>query len=370
VYLRSLHLQHFRNYGEAHLAFTAGKTILVGENAQGKTNVLEAVQLLATGRSLRALRDREMIRHGVEEGRIGATVERRGVTFDLEIILRSGRRRTLRLNGETQRRQADVLGYLNCVSFSSLDLDLVRGGPEARRHWLDGILLQIEPVYVGLIEQYQQVLQQRNALLRQGGDLNPEQLLPWDALLIRLGSQVSRRRHRLIARLAPLAAHWHGAISGEREQLHLAYRPRHPFSSDDPQAVQEAFAAELARRAALERLRGSTLVGPHRDEVDLTIDTVPARQYGSQGQQRTLVLALKLAELDLIEQVAGEVPLLLLDDVLAELDLKRQDQLLGAIGDRVQTVVTTTHLGQFDSQWLRSATVLSVHAGSIAPQTA
>lgn len=365
MFLRSLQLRDFRNYADETIGFTSPKTILVGNNAQGKSNVLEAMQLLATGRSTRTQRDRELIFQGRDQGRIGALVERLDTAVEIELILRVGQRRIVRLNGETQRRASDVLGHLNCVSFSSLDLDLVRGSPETRRDWIDSILLQIEPVYSGLLDQYAQILQQRNALLRQEGEKRLEQLPFWNEPLIRAGSQIIRRRHRVLQRLSPLAQRWHGAISGGNERFDLRYLPTVADWEDTPQGVQTAFAAVLETRESLELLRGTTLVGPHRDEVELAIDTAPARQFGSQGQQRTLVLALKLAELELLEQVTGEVPLLLLDDVLAELDLQRQDQLLTAIGDRVQTLVTTTHLGLFESQWLSSATVLNVHRGSI-----
>ncbi|UFP96391.1 DNA replication/repair protein RecF [Gloeobacter morelensis] len=369
MFLRSVQLRDFRNYAEADLELTSPKTILVGDNAQGKSNLLEAVQLLATGRSTRALRDRELIAQGKEQARVAAAVERLGDTVELEMILRAGKRRTVRVGGETRRTQVEALGYLHCVSFSSLDLDLVRGAPETRRDWLDGILLQLEPVYTNLLAQFVQALHQRNALLR-NPELSPEALaeqLPfWDDLLVRAATPVMRRRHRLIERLAPLARRWHGSISGGRETFAVRYQPQISFEQEDAQSVQQALQELLKEKRTLEGRRGTSLVGPHRDEVDLRIDEIPARQFGSQGQQRTLVLALKLAELELLEQVTGEAPLLLLDDVLAELDLHRQDQLLGAIQERVQTIVTTTHLSLFDSQWLQSATVLTIERGRIA----
>ncbi|AGY57821.1 DNA replication/repair protein RecF [Gloeobacter kilaueensis] len=373
MFLQSLQLHDFRNYAELALDLSSAKTILVGDNAQGKSNLLEAVQLLATGRSSRALRDRELVTQGKEQSRVAARIERLGGTVELELILRAGKRRTVRLGGETQRTQAEALGYLNCVSFSSIDLDLVRGAPETRRDWLDGILLQLEPIYTSLLAQYLQVLHQRNALLRRtdlSSEALAEQLPLWDDLLTRHATPVMRRRHRLLLRLAPLAQHWHRAISGGRENFAIHYQPQIAFEREDAQSVQQALTELLAQKQALEVRRGTSLVGPHRDEVELTIDGIPARQFGSQGQQRTLVLALKLAELNLLEQVTGEVPLLLLDDVLAELDLHRQDQLLGAIGERVQTIVTTTHLGLFDSQWLHSATVLTIKQGQVHPDGA
>lgn len=372
MYLRFLHLWHFRNYREQEITFDAPKTILVGENAQGKTNLLEAVELLATLRSRRASRDRELVYQEERQAQIAATVERLGVAHELVMELRSSGRRSLKVDGQVLHRQADFLGQVNAVVFSSLDLELVRGGPEARRNWLDGVLLQLEPVYLGLVEQYRQILRQRNALLKQdpaaAGD-KFSQMAFWDAQLATTGSRIMRRRARLLQRLEPLAAHWHRVISGGRETLTLTYRPQVPLPDPQasPEVIQAQFLAEIRAKAAAEHSLGSSLVGPHRDEVELCINGVAARAYGSQGQQRTLVLALKLAELELIEQVVRDPPLLLLDDVLAELDLHRQNQLLEAIQERVQTLVTTTHLGSFDAGWLKAAQILQVQGGQLFP---
>lgn len=416
MYLKTLHLRHFRNYADRAIAFRAPKTIVVGENAQGKTNLLEAVELAATLRSRRVSRDADLIQTGQTRGQIQVELLREAGPADASLTLHQRGRRVVRVNGETLRRQMDLLGLLNAVPFSSLDLDLVRGGPQQRRSWLDGLLVQLEPIYAHLWQQYDRVLKQRNALLRQrakalrdvalggretpavprgeepGGaasgdpDRQPAGALPdlalWDAQLAAAGARVVRRRARAIARLAPLARAWQARIAGDggdgdREVLSVDYAPSLAIApevgpdlrqGDGPEAtaaVQAAFLDQLQAKAAAERYQGTTLVGPHRDDVAFSIDGAPARQYGSQGQQRTLVLALKLAELELIETVVGEPPLLLLDDVLAELDLNRQNQLLDAIESRFQTLLTTTHLGAFDAQWLREAQILTVKAGEI-----
>ncbi|MEO0828774.1 MAG: DNA replication/repair protein RecF [Cyanobacteria bacterium J06639_16] len=374
MYLQRLHLRHFRNYQEQWVEFHAPKTILVGDNAQGKSNLLEAVELLATLKSHRTSRDRDLVQDNVQTGQISATLQRDLTTTEMALILRQGSRRTAILNGEKLRRQMDFLGTLNAVQFSSLDLDLVRGGPGERRLWIDTLLTQLEPVYAHILGQYNHALKQRNALLRQAsevesaGDTIPidsTQLALWDAQLATLGSRVIRRRSRVIDRLAPIAHHWHDLISGGTEILAVEYAPNVPLEADEPAVVQAAFLDKIRQRAVAEQHQHTSLVGPHRDDVDFLINNTPARQYGSQGQQRTLVLSLKLAELKLIEAVVGEPPLLLLDDVLAELDLNRQNQLLDAIQDRFQTLITTTHLGSFDAQWLDSSQVLTVKAGAI-----
>jgi DNA replication and repair protein RecF len=375
MYLQSLYLQNFRNYTDQWVEFNAPKTILVGQNAQGKSNLLEAIELLATLKSHRTSRDRDLIQGGQETGLIKARLERNYVEQELALTLRQSGRKNLSLNQENVRRQFDFLGVINAVQFSCLDLDIVRGAPEVRRHWLDTLLIQLEPIYSHILTQYQHILKQRNALLKklrqqqeESQPLNTfdlEQLPLWDQQLAEMGSRVSRRRARVLTRLAPLAQAWHQQISGQTEFLAIAYEPNIVWPEDDPQSVQQAFLAKIEQRRIAEQQLGASVVGPHRDEIALSINQTPAKSYGSQGQQRTLVLALKLAELSLIEEVVGEPPLLLLDDVLAELDLQRQNQLLAVIQDRFQTLITTTHLQGFDDQWRKASQILTVQGGQI-----
>ncbi|MDX2255812.1 MAG: DNA replication/repair protein RecF [Pseudanabaenaceae cyanobacterium bins.39] len=374
MYLSSLQIQHFRNYGNQSIAFTTPKTVIVGNNAQGKSNLLEAVLLLATMRSHRVSKDRDLVKNGEAIAEIKAICQRSPSqgTYPVELVMRmrlSGKR-SLQVNGITQTKNLDFLGNLNAVMFSSLDLDLVRGSPEHRRNWLDTVLIQLEPIYITLLHQYQQVLRQRNALLKgiKQGNIayDPQQMALWDAQLVTTGTRLMRRRSRMLARITPIARHWHQAISGGHEYLEISYVPKFSFIENAAlEDIHQAFFDAILQKSFVERHQGISLVGPHRDEVSLTINQTPAREYGSQGQQRTLVLALKLAELELLETVIGEPPLLLLDDVLAELDLQRQDHLLNAIGDRIQTLITTTHLGSFDAHWLNSAKVFQIEQGKI-----
>ena len=414
MYLKTLHLRQFRNYLDQKVAFDAPKTILVGNNAQGKSNLLEAVELLSTLKSHRVGRDRDLILDSKPIGQIDATLDRLTGAIDLSLTLRSQSRRTCKLNGEPLRRHLDFLSVLNVVQFSCLDLDLVRGGPEGRRNWIDRLVIQLEPIYAHILQQYNQILRQRNALLKQSREIRKEQfsqsfdkipflspespepentedfptphspfpipnsqspiksseLALWDAQLATAGARVIRRRDRILERLMPLARNWHASISGSAEVLDVKYDANievgpELIAKDNLEGVRQAFLEKIQQRAIAEQFQGTTLVGPHRDDITFTINNTPARQYASQGQQRTLVLALKLAELQLIEEVVGEAPLLLLDDVLAELDLSRQNQLLETIQERFQTLITTTHLGAFDSQWLRQTQILSVVSGQI-----
>lgn len=373
MYLKDLHLRSFRNYSDRKVEFTAQKTILVGNNAQGKSNLLEAVELLSTLKSHRSSRDRDLVQENADTAQIEATIKRAYSTIELGVILRRQGRRTVSLNQENLRRQIEFLGNLNTVQFSSLDLDLVRGGPGCRRDWIDTLLIQLEPIYAYILQQYDRILKQRNALLkslrdRGYGNTNSDlsQLKLWDEQLAEMGSRVTRRRARVLERLTPIARIWHDNISGGTENLDIIYASNINWLEDDPTHVKEVFLAKIEQRSIAEQQLGATIVGPHRDEIDLYINNTLARSYGSQGQQRTLVLALKLAELKLIEEVVGEAPLLLLDDVLAELDPNRQNQLLNAIGDRFQTLITTTHINSFDDRWLKDSQILSVKAGKIS----
>ncbi len=367
MYLNRLHLRNFRNYHEQEINFSAPKTILLGDNAQGKSNLLEAVELLSTLRSHRVTRDRDLVLEGQPESKITAQLTRQHGSIDLALTLREKGRRTATLNHENVKRQLDFLGVLNAVEFSSLDLDLVRGNPETRRQWLDALLFQIEPIYAHILHEYQRVLKQRNSLLKQSEHrtLDPAELELWNHQSIVTGTKVIRRRARILDRLAPIAQMWHSKISKDTERLEIKYRPNIETILFTPEAIYQGFVERMELRRAAEYSLGTTLVGPHRDEIEFTIDRTPAKAYGSQGQQRTLVLALKLAELELIEQIVGEPPLLLLDDVLAELDLTRQDRLLSVIEDRFQTLITTTHLGAFDAKWLDSSQILHVRSGSV-----
>jgi len=368
MYLQSLELRHFRNYQEQKVEFTAPKTILVGNNAQGKSNLLESVELLATLRSHRLGKDRDFIQEGAEIAQVSAILERITGVNDLTLHLRRNGRRSVAINGEKVRRQMDFLGILNAVEFSSLDLELVRGSPAIRRTWLDTLLVQLEPLYAHILHQYNQVLRQRNAFLKtsqqKGIKNHNSELAIWDAQLVTTGIKVMRRRNRAIQRLAPIATNWHSSISGKTEKLEINYMPNVPILIDEE--LPQFFLDRVQQHSPIELHRGTTLVGPHRDEIELIVNGTPARQYASQGQQRTLVLALKLAELQLIEEVVNDTPLLLLDDVLAELDLSRQNQLLDAIQDRFQTLITTTHLGAFDAQWLNSSQILFVKSGTVS----
>jgi DNA replication and repair protein RecF len=343
---------------------------VIGANGEGKSNLLEAVELLTSLRSHRCSSDPDLIRQGEPASRLRARTSE-GDQLELELRRRGGRR-ALR-NGRSLERLIDLIGPLRCVGFSALDLELVRGEPAGRRQWLDRVVLQLEPIYGALLSRYGRLLRQRSQLLRRGLAAAERGALldAFDQQMALVGTRLHRRRRRALERLEPLARIWQERLGGGREVLELAYR------SGTKLAVEEGAAAageEVWRAALLEQLRlqrseeerlGQCLVGPHRDEIDLLLGGAPARRYGSAGQQRTLVLALKLAELDVVHAVVGEPPLLLLDDVFAELDPRRQTLLLEAVGNGHQCLVSATHLECFNGGWRSDAQVVRMRQGML-----
>jgi len=342
--------------------------LVIGANGEGKSNLLEAVELLTSLRSHRCSSDPDLIRQGEATSRLRALTSE-GDLLELELRRRGGRR-ALR-NGRSLERLIDLIGPLRCVGFSALDLELVRGEPAQRRQWLDRVVLQLEPIYGSLLSRYGRLLRQRSQLLRRG--LAPAErsalLDVFDHQMALVGTRLHRRRRRALERLEPLARLWQERLGGGQEALELAYRSGTKLEAASASDGEEVWRAALLDQLRLQRSEeerlGQCLVGPHRDEIELLLGGVAARRYGSAGQQRTLVLALKLAELDLVHAVVGEPPLLLLDDVFAELDPRRQNLLLEAVGNGHQCLVSATHLECFNGGWRSDAQVVRMHQGSL-----
>jgi len=376
MFLKNIYLSYFRNYIQEEVNFHSNKIIILGNNAQGKSNLLEAIELLSTLKSHRTSREQDFVYKDRVYGQIKANISRNFADYDLGIMLPFKGRRELTLNYEKLSRNLDFLGIVNTVLFSSLDIDLVRGSPEYRRNWVDNLLVQLEPIYSYIIKQYLQVLKQRNALLKSFktrgimtfSSLSKSEELElqlWDDKLVETGCRVMRRRGRVLSKIEPLAKFWHNQISNKTEKLQIIYLPNVEYKENEIEDIQNRIREEINHKRNAEISSGNTLVGPHRDDIDFMINQATAKNYGSQGQQRTLVLSLKLGELQLIEQVVGETPLLLLDDVMAELDLKRQQQLLDSLGNRFQTFITTTHLNYFDNKLLQQAQIIEVEKGKV-----
>jgi DNA replication and repair protein RecF len=346
-----LRVHGFRNYAEATVHFGPGLNIIHGQNAQGKTNLLEAIATLALTRSPRTTTTADLLLWGQDEGLAEADIQRPPADVTLAARFQrdpaSGRvTRTAVIDGKP-RAARSVLGVCPVVLFWPEDLALVRGGPEGRRRFLDVILAQTDPQSAAHMSRYRRVLEQRNALLHQlrNGGGGRDALNGFTSELARHGAWLAQARSRLVVALAPLAATALHELSGQRERIALRYAPSHTaVIADDLAEAEQALMETLRVRAAEEIARGITLAGPHRDDVAIDLDDRAARGSASQGQQRSIVLACKLAEVRYLQDTAGVAPVILLDDVLSELDPGRRAQLLVllAAGGRNQVFVTTT----------------------------
>jgi DNA replication and repair protein RecF len=357
--LRSLRLFNFRNYAELNLELGPGLNVFVGENAQGKTNLLEAVATLLLTRSPRTSTTAELLRWGTDEAAVDAVLARGGLAEALTLRLRRIHESELDGGADSRARIAratsrdghpiaprDLIGRWPVVLFWPDDLQLVKSGPEARRRLLDVLVAQLDRAGADELIRYRRVLEQRNSLLRRlrsegGGGL--DHLSPFDDALVRHGAGIQVARAALIRDLAPLAASALAEISASTDSLDLRYAPHSGGAGDERQAVAGALRHALVLARAEELARGTTVVGPHRDDLEFLVNGRPARSTASQGQQRSAVLATKIAEVRLVTSRAERTPVLLLDDVLSELDPSRREQLLGALSwgeGAPQTLVT------------------------------
>src|SRR6185369_14528777 len=315
VHLAHLRLRDFRNYARLDVDFAPGFHLLLGDNAQGKTNILEAVYLIATLRSFRGVGSAQMVRHGQKGYFVGSQIVAQGERETK--MYWSARERNLTLDSQPVRKLTDYLGVLRTVVFCSEDALLVKGPGRARRRFLDLLLSQTHPVYLPLLQRYAQALRSRNALLKRSL-VDAAALEGFSRELVSAGQEIVRLRHELVPKFSPLARLAYRRISNEAEELRLEYVP----------SVRHDFAVDLAQSQARERTYRSTLIGPHRDELQLLINDRPAGQFGSEGQKRTLAIALKMAQAEYLSGLHGTPPVLLIDDIMGELDLKRRSGLL------------------------------------------
>jgi DNA replication and repair protein RecF len=315
MHVAHLRLRDFRNYARLDVDFTPGFHVLIGGNAQGKTNILEAIYLLATLRSFRGVGGAQMIQHGKKGYFVGSRVVGQG---DHEIKMYwSSAERKLVLNGQPVKKLTDYLGTLSAVVFCTEDLQLIKGAARGRRRFLDLLLAQTFPVYLPTLQRYAQALRSRNAVLKQR-TFDPVALESFSRELITLGDEITKLRRELIPKLSPLARFAYRRIANDAEELRLEYQP----------SIKHDFTVELAKSRERERAYRTTVVGPHRDEVQLLLNDKSAAQFGSEGQKRTLAIALKMAQAEYVTGIQGAPPVLLIDDVMGELDVKRRSGLL------------------------------------------
>jgi DNA replication and repair protein RecF len=397
VHLTHLSLTNFRNYKRLGLEFPPGPLLVRGDNAQGKTNLLEAIYFLSTTRTPFARADRQLINwlsleHEVLPfARVEGTIRRSGNTFELAITVvqdNNSFHKDIRLNG-AKKRALEVIGRLTTVMFLPEDIELVTGRPDRRRRYLDTTLCQIDPDYCLALSQFNKTLTQRNALLKQlqdqGGDL--DQLTYWDEQLTQSGAFMIARRHDSILDLDLVARQRHREVSGGKEGLRLYYAPSFdphdrpapnyqlPLALEDlgarsipappPRQIAEAYLAKLRSERGQDIGRGVTQVGPHRDDLHFLVDGIDMTLYGSRGQQRTAALSTKLAEIELMRQITGETPVLLLDDVMSELDAERRGHVLNMIANVGQALATTTDWEDYAETFRSKAHLFQVVGGRV-----
>lgn len=356
-----IHLKGFRSYSEFHIEPSEKLTILVGANAAGKTNIVEAVQLLSTTQSFRRPAWSELVQRGSSEARISLVAEGDSRVVEIEMTVVATGRRAFKLNGKRKQGAAGILGILPSVVFTPDDLRLVKDSAERRRSAVDEVGDQLSVTYMKVRQDYERTLRQRNALLKDP-EVPDADLAVWDEALISRGIRLSEHRKNLFERICRVMKTAYHTIS-PNEELTASYVTsweREGFSAGERAIIRHVVEEAMSAKRAAEKSRGASLIGPHRDEMVFYLDGWNARTYASQGQQRSIALAWKLAEVEVMTEISGQRPLLLLDDVMSELDVNRRIALSELVGQGTQTIITTTNLGYFEPEILSQAKVVSL----------
>lgn len=357
--IESIELKNYRNYEELHMELSQGTNILYGDNAQGKTNILEAVYVCCTTKSHRA-KDKDMIRFGEDESHIKLQIRQGVVPCRIDMHLKKNKTKGIAVDGISIRRASQLFGLVNVVFFSPEDLNIIKNGPSERRRFIDMELCQLDKVYVHSLVQYNKVLLQRNKLLKELG-FHPEYeatLDVWDEQLVRFGKEVIKARRDFISQLDSIIKELHTKLSGGKENIEVIY---------DPDTEEDKLEEAVRKSRQQDIKQKTTLSGPHRDDISFVVNGIDIRRFGSQGQQRTAALSLKLSELELVKKISRDDPVLLLDDVLSELDSNRQNQLLDAIQD-IQTMITCTGLEDFVNHRFHIDKIFKVEEGKVTSQ--
>ena len=348
---------NFRNYNLLNIEFDAATNIFCGDNAQGKTNILESIYLSGTTKSHRGTKDRDMIQFGHDEAHIETVVEKNGIPFQIDMHLKKNSPKGIAINKIPIRKASELFGIINIVFFSPEDLNIIKNGPAERRRFIDLELAQLDKLYLSDLSNYNRIINQRNKLLK---DMyfNPglrETLNIWDSQLVSYGSKIIEKREIFARQLSEIIGEIHSKLSGGREQIVIQYEPDVSIE-DFEQKMKDSQERDI--RAKI------TSVGPHRDDFSFLVNGIDIRKYGSQGQQRTAALSLKLSEIELVKKITKDTPVLLLDDVLSELDSNRQNYLLNSIGD-IQTIITCTGLDEFINNRFEIDRVFRVENGKV-----
>ena len=357
MYIESVQLSNFRNYEYLKINLDQGTNIFYGDNAQGKTNILESVYLCGTSKSHRGSKDKEIIRFGQQEAHIRMIIRKDDLTYKIDMHLRKNKAKGVAINGIPIKKARELLGVVNIVFFSPEDLNIIKNGPGERRRFLDQELCQLDKIYLTDLASYNHVVNQRNKLLKDlfiRPDLKST-LDVWDMQMVRYGRAIIRKRKEFIEELNEIICDIHSSLTGGLEKIEIVYEP-----NVDENELENA----LIRNREREMHMKMSLFGPHRDDFNVKINGIDIRKYGSQGQQRTAALSLKLSEIYLVKKKIKDMPILLLDDVLSELDSSRQNYLLESIHD-IQTMITCTGLDDFVSHQFKINKVFHVIKGEV-----
>ena len=355
--IKSIELADYRNYDFLEMSFCNGTNILYGDNAQGKTNILEAIYVAATTKSHKGSKDGEIINFDKEEAHIRTYIEKEGIETRVDMHLRKNKSKGIAIDGQRIKKAADLLGLCNVVFFSPEDLSIIKNGPSERRRFVDMELCQLDNFYLYNLNNYNKIVNQRNKLLKDMYN-NPslkETLNIWDMQLVSYGSKIIERRKIFVDQLNEIIFDIHKKLSGDKEEIKIIY-------NNDVEI--EDFEYKMKSSQDKDIRTKMTNVGPHRDDFTFMVGDIDIRKYGSQGQQRTAALSLKLSEIELVKRITKDTPILLLDDVLSELDSNRQNYLLNSIGD-IQTIITCTGLEEFVNNRFEINKVYKVTNGKI-----
>lgn len=358
--IESLKLKNFRNYELLNLNFDDGANIFYGDNAQGKTNILEAVYLSGTTKSHRGSKDRDMIRFKEEESHIEVTVKKNGMTHQIDIHLKKNSPKGIAINKVPIRKASELFGIVNIVFFSPEDLNIIKNGPSERRRFIDLELSQLDKIYLKNLSNYNRIINQRNHLLKEIPYQKEllQTLEIWDTQLVNYGTAIIERRKVFIDEINEIVSSIHKKLTGKKEDIHLSYEP-----SNGSMTLEQALRKSREKDIRIK----STSVGPHRDDICFKTENLDLRRFGSQGQQRTAALSLKLSEIELVKKAINDTPVLLLDDVLSELDKHRQNYLLDSIHD-IQTLITCTGVEEFVNHRFSINKIFHVQNGQVTKE--
>lgn len=359
-------LKNFRNYENLEIKVHPFLNILIGNNAQGKTNILESIYYASVGKSHRTNKDSELVRWSTSFFFLLLNFDSDSREMDIEILCEQENKKKIKINGVQKKKLSELIGNLNVVMFSPEDLMLVKGSPALRRKFMDMEISQVSPVYYRYLQQYTKILTQRNNILKEINNKENNDLLDiWDNQLVETGTKIILKRIEVLKKLIPLARLMHRKITDGLEELEIKYLSSINLGLQNEGEIKKGFINKLAENRNEEKYRKMTITGPHRDDLGFFVNDINMKNFGSQGQQRTTALSLKLAELEYMKSETGEYPVLLLDDVMSELDKSRRFFLMKTIQNKIQTFITTTNLHYFEQTVVEKAKILNIENGYI-----